>query len=63
MEAYQGGYHRRSLAEAAMFRIKALLSDQLKNCAFATQKTEAYLRVEAFNKMTELGMPESYLET
>lgn len=54
------GYHRRSLAETAMFRIKALLSDKLKNRTFAAQQTEAYLRVGALNRMTGLGMPESY---
>jgi hypothetical protein len=50
----------RSLVETAMFRIKALFSDKLKNRTFAAQQTEAYLRVGALNKMTGLGMPESY---
>ncbi|HEY8159112.1 MAG TPA: IS5 family transposase [Methylobacter sp.] len=54
------GYHRRSLVETAMFRIKRLFSDQLKNRTFTAQQTEAYLRVGALNKMTGLGMPESY---
>jgi hypothetical protein len=54
------GYHRRSLAETAMFRIKALFSGKLKNRGFAAQQTEAYLRVGALNKMTSLGMPDSY---
>jgi hypothetical protein len=56
----QSGYHRRSLAETAMFRIKALFSDKLKNRTFAAQQVEAYLRIGALNKMTGLGMPESY---
>lgn len=54
------GYHCRSLAETAMFRIKALFSDKLKNRTFGAQQTEAYVRVGALNKMTGLGMPESY---
>lgn len=54
------GYHRRSLAETAMFRIKALFSGKLKNRGFAAQQAEAYLRVGALNKMTSLGMPDSY---
>jgi hypothetical protein len=54
------GYHRRSLAETAMFRIKALFSQKLKNRGFAAQQAEAYLRVGALNKMTGLGMPDSY---
>jgi hypothetical protein len=55
------GYHRRSLAETAMFRIKGLFSDKLKNRTFTAQQVEAYLRVGAMNKMTGLGMPESYV--
>jgi hypothetical protein len=43
-----------------MFRIKALFSDKLKNRTFAAQQVEAYLRIGALNKMTGLGMPESY---
>lgn len=54
------GYHRRSLAETAMFRIKTLFSQKLKNRGFAPQQAEAYLRVGALNKMTGLGLPDSY---
>jgi hypothetical protein len=54
------GYHRRSLAETAMFRIKTLFSQKLKNRGFAAQQAEAYLRVGALNKMTGLAMPDSY---
>ncbi len=54
------GYHRRSLAETAMFRMKTLFSDKLKNRNFVAQQVEAYLRVGALNKMTRLGMPVSY---
>ncbi len=56
----QSGYHRRTLAETAMFRIKALFSDKLKNRTFAAEQVEAYLRIGALNKMTGLGMSESY---
>lgn len=56
----QSGYHQRSLAETAMFRIKGLFSDKLKNRTFSAQQVEAYLRVGALNKMTGLGVPESY---
>ncbi|MGZ8943541.1 MAG: IS5 family transposase [Methylobacter sp.] len=54
------GYHRRSLAETAMFRLKALFSQKLKNRGFAAQQAEAYLRVGVLNKMTGLGLPDSY---
>lgn len=56
----QSGYHRRSLAETSMSRIKGLFSDKLKNRTFAAQQVEAYLRIGEMNKMTGLGMPESY---
>ncbi|WP_436231526.1 hypothetical protein [Candidatus Methylomicrobium oryzae] len=42
---WQSGYHRRSLAETAMFRVKTLFSQKLKNRSFAAQQAEAYLRV------------------
>lgn len=54
------GYHRRSLAETAMFRIKTLFSDRLSARLFDSQATEAFLRCRAMNRMTQLGMPESY---
>ncbi len=56
----QSGYHQRSLVETAMFRIKTLFGDKLKNRTFEAQQVEAYLRIGALNKMTGLGMPESY---
>jgi hypothetical protein len=54
------GYHRRSLAETAMFRIKTLFGDHLSNRCFDTQATQVGFRCRALNLMTHLGMPESY---
>ncbi|HYR05527.1 MAG TPA: IS5 family transposase [Gallionella sp.] len=53
------GYHRRSLAETAMFRLKILFGERLRNHRFDTQTTEAYVRLAAMNRMTRLGMPET----
>jgi len=53
------GYHRRSLAENAFFRLKTLFGDRLRNRRFDAQCTEAYCRIVALNRMTGLGMPES----
>jgi hypothetical protein len=53
-------YHRRSLAETAIFRIKTLLSDKLRSREVERQKTEVMVRCAALNRMTELGMPHSY---
>lgn len=53
-------YHRRSLVECAFFRLKTLFSDRLRARRTDTQTTEARLRCVALNRMTSLGMPESY---
>jgi hypothetical protein len=55
----QIGYHRRSLAETAMFRIKTLLGNRLQTRRFEHQKTEIAIWCRAINKMTALGMPET----
>jgi len=54
------GYHKRSLAETAFFRIKAIFGDRLRSRDFDNQATEAFLRLSLLNRMTELGMPDSY---
>jgi len=51
------GYHQRSLAENAMYRLKQLLGDRLSSRLFETQVTEVHVRVAAMNIMTALGMP------
>lgn len=56
----ESGYHRRSLAETAMFRYKSRFGDKLWARGFDSQATEAFLRCAALNKMTQLGMPDSY---
>lgn len=53
------GYHRRSLSETAMFRIKQLFSPKLSARLFESQLTEAVTRCKAMNIMTKLGMPDS----
>jgi hypothetical protein len=54
------GYHMRSLAETAMFRLKTIFGDELSARLLETQTTQALIRCSALNKMTLLGMPESY---
>ena len=54
-------YHMRSLAETAMFRLKTIFGDELSARQLETQTTQALIRCLALNKMTHLGMPESYL--
>ena len=54
------GYHIRSLAETAMFRLKTIFGDELSARLLETQTTQALVRCAALNKMTHLGMPQSY---
>ena len=54
------GYHRRSLAETAMFRCKTLFGPALSNRTLETQATQVGLRCRALNIVTQLGMPDSY---
>lgn len=50
----------RSLAETAMFRMKTIFGDELSARLLETQTTQALIRCLALNKMTHLGMPDSY---
>ena len=54
------GYHVRSLAETVMFRLKTIFGDNLSTRLLETQSTQTLIRCLALNKMTHLGMPESY---
>jgi hypothetical protein len=54
------GYHERSLAETAMFRLKQIFSNKLTARRFDSQCVEVFLRCAALNTMTRLGMPDSY---
>lgn len=55
----ESGYHRRSLAETAMFRLKSIFGDKLSSRGFEAQASEVFLRCAALNRMTHLGMPQS----
>jgi hypothetical protein len=55
----ESGYHRRSLVETSMSRLKQAFGPRLKNKAFANQQTEARLRCKLLNRFTQLGMPKS----
>jgi hypothetical protein len=56
----EAGYHRRSLAETAMMRMKTIFSDRLKAREWRRQVTELRVRCVAMNRMTSIGMPRSY---
>jgi transposase len=53
-------YHQRSLVECCFFRLKRIFSDKLRSRREDTESTEARIRCATLNRMTGLGMPDSY---
>ena len=53
-------YHQRSLVETAFFRLKTIFSERLRSRTTQAQRAEASLRCMAMNRMSSLGMPQSY---
>lgn len=53
------GYHHRSIAENAMYRLKQLFGDSVASRNFDAQVVEIHARIAAMNLMTYLGMPVS----
>jgi len=51
------GYHRRSLGETAMSRLKMTFGDRLKNREPPNQKIEVALRTKLLNAFVSFGMP------
>jgi len=56
----QSCYHKRSLIETAMMRQKTIFGSGLSSRRFHNQATEMRVRCAALNRMTGLGMPDSY---
>jgi len=56
----ESDYHQRSLAETGMFRLKKIFGPGLLARHLKCQQTEVRLRCVALNRMTALGMPDSY---
>jgi len=54
------GYGRRLLAENAVYRYKTIIGRKLHARDPSCQRTETQLGCKAVNKMTRLGMPDSY---
>jgi IS5 family transposase len=55
----EAGYHRRSLGETAMFRIKTIFGDGVASRSPERQAKEVGIRCRAMNIMTHQGMPVS----
>ena len=53
----KSGYHRRSLVETQMYRLKQLFGAKLSSRKLENQRVEVRIRVKALNRMTAIGMP------
>ena len=56
----ESAYHRRSLSETAMFRLKTIFGGKLRRRFFENQAVELFLQCAALNRMIHLGKPDSY---
>ena len=56
----ESNYHRRSLAETAVFRVKMIFGERVGASSFDGQASQLLVRCAALNRMTHLGMPDSY---
>ena len=52
-------YHRRSLIETMMWRMKTIFGDEMRSRLFKNQRTDLLIRCYAMNKINELGLPVS----
>jgi hypothetical protein len=56
----EAGYHRRSLAETTVFRYKTIFGDKSQSRNIENQFAEMFIKCVALNRMTHLGLPQSY---
>jgi Transposase DDE domain len=56
----ESGYHRRSLAETAVYRSKRIFGPSLSARVYDGQAREMFIRCAILNHLTALGMPDSY---
>jgi hypothetical protein len=52
-------YHRRSLAETTMFRLKAIFGGKLRSRKFDNQAIELFIQCLALNRMIQVAKPQS----
>lgn len=56
----ESGYHRRSLSETTMFRLKTIFGGSLRRRNFDAQAVELFIQCAALNRMIQNGKPDSY---
>lgn len=54
------GYHRRSIAETTMFRLKTIFGGALRARRFDNQAVELFIKCAALNRMIQVAKPDSY---
>jgi hypothetical protein len=54
------GYHRRSIAETTMFRLKTIFGGNLSARQFDNQAVELFIKCAALNRMIQIAKPDSY---
>ena len=54
------GYHRRSLSETTMFRLKVIFGGKLRRRKFDAQAVELFIQCAMLNRMIQTGKPKSY---
>jgi IS5 family transposase len=56
----ESNYHQRSLAETQVFRVKMIFGERVSARSFEGQAAQMLVRCATLNRMTHLGMPDSY---
>ena len=57
----ESGYHRRSLSETTMFRLKVIYVRKLRRRKFDAQAVELFIQCAMLNSMIQTGKPKSYM--
>ena len=55
----ENNYHRRSLVETMMSRMKSIFGDQMRSQHFENQQTDLLIRCFIINQMNKMGSPKS----
>ena len=56
----ESGYHRRSLSETTMFRLKVIFGGKLRRRKFDNQAVELFIQYAILNRMIQNCQPKSY---
>ena len=56
----RSGYSQRAMAENAIYRYKTIIRRGMRSRTLAGQRVEVRLACRVLNRMTSLGMPDSY---